>query len=185
MRPDAKSSHGYKFNPNVPDYDEGRRHSDYGMALDSDLARLRMEVNVQQKSLSEQLNGLKFMARQATQEKDQAKLDLDRLLQDLRERTNRANKYTKPLDKMKQRWDRQRLRSQRGLNDNPLEPRKNLNTYQDIFFNDFKNLNGGHKFQHNDNDPFNISTGKQPNQIDPQYRPQYNTPGPAPNMMYK
>lgn len=131
-------------------------YSDYGQALDSDLVRLRMELNNQQKNLTEQLNLLKFKAKQQAQERDQAQIDLDRLLQNLRDRTNRHYNHEKPLDNLKTMKNRERLYSQRGVDNNALGGRRNLDTYKDIFFNNFKNPND-YKFAHNDNDPFNIN----------------------------
>ena len=153
------ASNDYEFRKEPRGFDDGRMHSDYGQALDSDIVRLRMEVNLQQKNLSEQLNALKFTARQATQDRDQAKVDLDRLIQNLRDRSTRRLTHENPLDELKTMRNRNSLLSQRNSGPNTAGTRRNLNTYKDIFFNDFKNPND-YKFAHNDRDPFNINISK-------------------------
>lgn len=134
---------------------KSRIHSDYGQALDADIVRLRMEVNMQQKNLFEQINLAKFKAKQAAQERDLAKNDLERLIQSVKNRTNRFVNHEKPLKDL-QNIPAKRLGSERNYGNGSSHSRRNLDTYQKLYFNDFK-IPSSNQFIHNDNDPFNIN----------------------------
>lgn len=134
---------------------KNRIHSDYGQALDADIVRLRMEVNMQQKNLFEQINLAKFKAKQAAQERDLAKNDLERLIQSVKNRTNRFTNHEKPLKDL-QNIPTKKLGPERNYGNNSSHSRRNLETYQKLYFNDFK-MPSSNQFIHNDNDPFNIN----------------------------
>ena len=134
---------------------KNRVHSDYGQALDADILRLRMEVNMQQKNLFEQINLAKFKAKQAAQERDLAKNDLERLIQSVKNRTNRFTSHEKPLKDL-QNVPVKRFGSDRNYGNESSHSRRNLETYQKLYFNDFK-LPTSNQFVHNDSDPFNIN----------------------------
>jgi hypothetical protein len=135
-----------------------------------------MELNLQQKNLTEQLNLSKFKARQAAQERELAKNELDRLIQSVKNRTNRYNSHEKPLKDLQNLNQRNKLRSERNYGQGPdsAHSRRNLDTYQKLYFNDFRGNQGG-QFAHNDNDPFNINVAvpAQPQMYYRNNQPQY------------
>lgn len=73
--------------------------------MDSDIVRLRMEVNLQQKSLKEMISMTRFKANQAAQERNLAKNDLDRLIQSIRDKSNRYQNHEKHLNRLKNQPD--------------------------------------------------------------------------------
>lgn len=143
--------------PLTHDYQNNKIHSDYGHSLDSDIARLRMEVNLQHKSLVDQINNSKFKAKQAAQERDLAKNDLDRLIDNMRNKTNRFYKHERPLNNLKDEMAHARLRSNRDYGGSS-HSRRNLDTYSRLYFNNFSSP-VGREFVHNPNDPFDVNPG--------------------------
>lgn len=139
-------------------FHQGRIHSDYGQALDAEIVRLRMEVNMQQKNLFEQINLTKFKAKQAAQERDLAKNDLDRLIQSVKNKTNRYNSHEKPIRDL-QTVKSNKLGSERLSGKESSHSRRNLDTYQKLFTMNFNNMKypPSSNYAHNDNDPFNIN----------------------------
>lgn len=143
-------------NDSVHSYEHKRIHSDYGTTLDSDLMRLRMELNQQSKNLNEQVNLLKFKAKQAAQQRELERNDLERVIQSVKNKTNRFMNHEKPLKDLQNVGNKYRLRSERTYGDaSSSHSRRNLDTYQKLYFNDFKTPS--HQYAHNDNDPFNIN----------------------------
>jgi len=140
-------------------------HSDYGVTLDSDISRLRMEVSHQQKSLLERLNLSRFKAKQTTQEIDLAKNDLERLMQSIKNRTHRYQTHEKPLKQMKEFTGKASLGSGRDNDTYSSHSRRNLDTYQKLYF---QKMQPNNNLPHNDNDPFNINM-----QSDTYSRPPY------------
>lgn len=114
-----------------------------------------MEVNLQHKSLVDQISASKFKAKQAAQERDLARNDLDRLIESMRNKTNRYYKHEKPLNNLKDEMMHAKLRSTRDYRGSS-HSRRNLDTYSKLYFNDF-NTPAGREFIHNDKDPFNIN----------------------------
>jgi hypothetical protein len=135
------------------DYENKKLHSDFGHALDSDIARLRMEVNLQQKSLTEQINMTRFKARQTAQERDLAKNELERIIQSVKNKANRFNNHEKPLQSLKDN-PQPFSRAERDYTGSS-HSRRNLDTYQKLYFNNINNMS---QFAHNDGDPFNVNT---------------------------
>jgi len=118
-----------------------------------------MEVNLQQKSLNDQIGMSKFKARQAAQERDLAKNDLERIIQSVKNKTNRLYNHEKPLSNLKTNIPPRGLRSERDYGKTgSSHSRRNLDTYQKLYFNDFSNP-GSKQLAHYDNDPFNINVG--------------------------
>lgn len=145
------------YNPNKHhDYQHNKLHSDYGHTLDSDIARLRIEVNLQHRSLVDQISASKFKARQAAQERDLAKNDLERLISSVNNKTNRFYQHERPLNHLKDNNIQNKLRTQRTYNGGSSHSRRNLEAYSKIYFNNF-NTPGAQELIHNDQDPLNIN----------------------------
>lgn len=149
------------YNPSTNhDYHNNKPQPDYGNALDSDITRLRMEVNLQHRSLIEQINASKFKARQAAQERDLAKNDLERLISSVNNKTNRFYQHEKPLQSLQDNNIKNKLRTQRSYNGGSSHSRRNLDAYSKIYFNNFSNQRET-ELIHNDHDPFNINISSQ------------------------
>ena len=143
-----------EYNPKMShDYKNNKLHSDYGHILDSDIARLRMEVNLQHKSLEDQISASKFKARQAAQERNLAKNDLERLITSVNNKTKRFFQHERPLNALQ---GNNRLRTERTYNGGSSHSRRNLEAYSKLYFNNF-NTPGAKELIHNDRDPFNIN----------------------------
>lgn len=94
----------------------------------------------------------RFKARQSAQERDLAKNELERIIQSVKNKTNRFYNHEKPLQSLKDN-SQQYNRAERDYGGSS-HSRRNLDTYQKLYFNNINNMS---QFAHNDGDPFNIN----------------------------